>query len=243
MGELAEGAAGLTLSDASMACFRMFNSYPWMHDREFFRALDATVGPLTPSSEGWEAKTVSIVVQSRIWYFQAKRAIDVDRASYDRFAAQDAAAARLDRALLDRLVQVQERMRAMTDPDVPAWQARAPTVDVSRKADDDHEAEGHDGVAARTTPGHGADEAPYPLGFQQVMEAVTSGQPVPGVRDIPNSIVRAPGISPVGKMQPPRKPWQKQQSHVGDASSGLASTTLDAEFPRLDDDDDDDDDV
>lgn len=36
MGELAEGAAGLTLSDASMACFRMFNSYPWMHDREFF---------------------------------------------------------------------------------------------------------------------------------------------------------------------------------------------------------------
>lgn len=137
------------------------------------------------------------MVQSRIWYFQAKRAIDVDRASYDRFAAQDAAAARLDRALLDRLVQVQERMRAMTDPDVPAWQARAPTVDVSRKADDDHEAEGHDGVAARTTPGHGADEAPYPLGFQQVMEAVTSGQPVPGVRDIPNSIVRAPVRGPL----------------------------------------------
>jgi hypothetical protein len=66
------------------------------------------------------------------------------------------------------------------DDQLPAWMAQAPQkVDLSKKADD---GDAHGGV--------GEGQAPYPAHFQAIIEAVTMGKPVPGVREIPNTVVR-----------------------------------------------------
>jgi hypothetical protein len=48
-----------------------------------------------------------------------------------------------------------------------------------------------DGVA-KGEGGGGGEDAPYPEHFKAVIEAVTLGKPVPGIKEIPNTVVRLP---------------------------------------------------
>lgn len=83
-----------------------------------------------------------------------------------------------------------------------AWQAAAPKTSlwVDKGA-------GQDGSTA--AEGAAAGEAPYPSTFQHIVELIASGKPVPGIKEIPNTVVQDPNITPFGKMTRPRKPWEK----------------------------------
>lgn len=49
--------------------------------------------------------------------------------------------------------------------------------------------------------------APYPTSFAQIVELITSGAPIPGIREIPNTLLTDQAtISTVPKR---RKPWEK----------------------------------
>ncbi len=60
-----------------------------------------------------------------------------------------------------------------------------------------------DGAAAEA-----AAEGPrYPKSFQEVCEMLQRGEPLPGVRDIPNTLSALPPTPPT--LAPRRKPWEK----------------------------------
>ncbi|EXF86642.1 hypothetical protein CFIO01_05491 [Colletotrichum fioriniae PJ7] len=109
------------------------------------------------------------------------------------------------------------------DEATPSWQAAAPKADlyVERKAQ-----------PQEGTPGQGGDEPAYPMGFAQMLEMIQKGIPIPGIRQIPDTVVRDASVKPFGKRAVPKKPWEKD---VATTEAVEQPSVVDSEFPPLDD--------
>jgi hypothetical protein len=64
----------------------------------------------------------------------------------------------------------------------------------------DHE-HGHSEAAAK-------DEASYPKSFAEVVELIRTGKPIPGIMEIPDTILPAPTAAATAPAR--RKPWEKE---------------------------------
>jgi hypothetical protein len=138
-------------------------------------------------------KALSTTLQARIWWYKSRFNTDIDRASYEAFSAAHQSSCP-DAAILAKLEEIQQRMggggggggrggassSSTANQNIPAWQLNAPKVDLSKKADD--------GACHSNT----GDGAPYPENFQALIEAVTLGKPIPGIKEIPDTVVRPP---------------------------------------------------
>ncbi|KAK5660890.1 hypothetical protein OQA88_12263 [Cercophora sp. LCS_1] len=198
--------------------FRKFNDYPWLRDRPFLQALLPTVGPQT-ATPFTRPTALSLTLQARIWWFSTRFATTIDRTLYETWSTTHPS--QVDAQLLDKITQIQKQLVRAEEEEsqLPAWMVSAPKkVDLGVKADDGD-------VRDSDGNGNGNEKAPYPAHFQAIIEAVTTGKPVEGVREIPNTVVRKEGITAVGKMQAPRKPWERQRSEIG----GL----VEREFPPV----------
>lgn len=211
----AEAGASPARSDPD-TLFRKFNDYPWVKDRQFLvslkergalratakspsnkgarpvdthsssqQGLAAMLGTLVPSAD--MDRATSICLQARIWWFEGRLGEQVDPAAYAAYLAANPSAPRPDPPVLARIEDIQRRLgvagAAGDGSGVPSWQAHAPTADLAVKALDG---------AARGAAGEGDQDAPYPEHFKAVIEAVTLGKPVPGVREIPSTVIRQP---------------------------------------------------
>ena len=60
----------------------------------------------------------------------------------------------------------------------------------------------------------GANEpaAPYPTSFAHIVELITSGKPVPGIKDIPPTVLTGQGTQPAQARR--KKPWEKDAPQV-----------------------------
>jgi hypothetical protein len=153
----------------------------------------ATLGPsLLTNADGFNRqKALSTTLQARIWWYKSRFNTDIDRASYEAYSASDPHSSSPDASILAKLQEIQERMGGnggsnqggqsqSGSGNIPAWQLNAPKVDLSKKADDG---------ASHANAGDGA---PYPENFQALIEAVTMGKPIPGIKEIPDTVVRPP---------------------------------------------------
>lgn len=61
-------------------------------------------------------------------------------------------------------------------------------------------------TAEPTTTG---DETPYPSSFARIVELITTGQPIPGIQQIPDTVLVGQGAPSV--VPPRRKPWEKDE--------------------------------
>ncbi|OAA64422.1 hypothetical protein SPI_03069 [Niveomyces insectorum RCEF 264] len=122
---------------------------------------------------------------------------------------------------------------------VPSWQRSAPRNEL-RVAQASPAAPPHGGSSGDGGGSNG--EAPYSDKFAKIVEAIQTGKEVEGIRHIPDTVVRQPGVTPVGKLKAPQKPWEKAAAAAaaaGPGGGGTAAGTLgvaslplvDAEFP------------
>lgn len=49
--------------------------------------------------------------------------------------------------------------------------------------------------------------APYPSSFAEVVASITAGTPIPGIRDIPDTVLTDQGTKPIVRKR--RKPWER----------------------------------
>ncbi|KAJ4402408.1 hypothetical protein N0V91_007273 [Didymella pomorum] len=61
--------------------------------------------------------------------------------------------------------------------------------------------------------------APYPTSFAHIVELITTGQPIPGIKEIPNTILEGQGTQ--AEKPKRRKPWEKEEPPV--AAEGATS--------------------
>jgi len=64
----------------------------------------------------------------------------------------------------------------------------------------------------------GPDKAPYPTSFAHIVELITTGQPIPGIREIPNKLSEEKPSESVQSKR--KKPWETQAIVAGAASAG-----------------------
>jgi len=52
--------------------------------------------------------------------------------------------------------------------------------------------------------------APYPPTFSQIVDLITTGQPIPGIKDIPDTILAGQETQPTTAKR--KKPWEKAEA-------------------------------
>lgn len=60
-----------------------------------------------------------------------------------------------------------------------------------------------------------AGEPAYPSSFAHIVELITTGQPIPGIQEIPDTVLEGHDISSEKPRR--RKPWEKEESVQGQA--------------------------
>jgi hypothetical protein len=78
------------------------------------------------------------------------------------------------------------------------------------------------------------DALPYPKKFEDIVKFLETGQTIPGIRQIPDTVIDDPSISTRGSMQAPLKPWERNSG--GDPSTNSieqASATSSSEVTGL----------
>ena len=48
--------------------------------------------------------------------------------------------------------------------------------------------------------------APYPISFSQIVELITSGEPIPGIKEVPDTVLEGQVSQPMTAKR--RKPWE-----------------------------------
>jgi hypothetical protein len=64
---------------------------------------------------------------------------------------------------------------------------------------------GFDGTAAAAAAGL-QDDTPYPKSFAEIVELITTGKPIPGIKEIPDTILEAPKVQATAPVR--KKPWE-----------------------------------
>ena len=63
-------------------------------------------------------------------------------------------------------------------------------------------AQQRDGDAGSSEP-----PAPYPTSFEQIVELISTGQPIPGIKDVPDTVLEGQASQPSAARR--KKPWDK----------------------------------
>ena len=65
--------------------------------------------------------------------------------------------------------------------------------------------------------------APYPTSFAQIVELISSGQPVPGIKEIPPTVLEGQGTQATKARR--KKPWEKDDDTNTDPAANQHTTT------------------
>ncbi|GKT46963.1 uncharacterized protein ColSpa_07144 [Colletotrichum spaethianum] len=234
--------------------FKAFDTYPWKKDKAFMSGLNAILGD--PNIENPQGSPSDLAVHARVFYYAQRIGVTIDFARYKDWLARHPGYTPPDILpeeyksqntqgtattpttagssdvpdLTSKLSglstgKVKEESAAAAGP-APSWQAAAPKADlyVERKPPSQADA-----------PGEGGDEPAYPMGFAQMLEMIQKGIPIPGIRQIPDTVVRDASVKPFGKRAVPKKPWEKDLPAPETATdAAVTPSVVDAEFPPLD---------
>ncbi|KAL7963573.1 hypothetical protein V8C34DRAFT_265990 [Trichoderma compactum] len=196
------------------AIFNAFDAYPWTKDSAFLSGLRAILG--APNSSDPQGSLRDIATHARIFYYAQRIGVQIDFSAYHAWLAQNP-----DRQPPHIIPQEYEQPSSSSPSSSSAtpWQQAAPKADLYV----DRSAQSHSGEG----------EPSYPLGFAEMIKLLQEGKPIPGIRQIPNTIERDPTVKPVGSRPVPRKPWEKEASANVEAGAGGVENTLDLEFPPV----------
>ncbi|EGX93202.1 hypothetical protein CCM_04574 [Cordyceps militaris CM01] len=208
----AQGIRSLTNHDA---VFHAFDSYPWTKDKAFLSGLHAILGD--PNSPNQQGSPADMAVHARIFYYSQRVGVSIDFAAYQAWLAAQPDHTAPNILPPEYLASSSTNGAAAAAP-VLDWQKAAPKADLYV-----------DRAAAAAAAG---DQPAYPMAFAEMIKLLQEGKEVPGIRQIPNTIIRDPAVKPVGARTAPRKPWEKDIPSPSDDAYRLAA--LDTEFPPVD---------
>lgn len=115
-----------------------------------------------------------MATHARIFYYTQRIGVHIDFASYQNWLSKHP-----DHSSPD-ILPPEYKKASEAEPASLDWQKAAPKTDlyVDRKA------------AAQSTPG--GDEPAYPMAFAEMIKLLQEGKEVPGIRQIPNTVIRDP---------------------------------------------------
>ncbi|KAL4992508.1 hypothetical protein BDW68DRAFT_149903 [Aspergillus falconensis] len=158
--------------------FEQLSTYPFSEDREFAGGLAIILGhPGTPASAEEIARDDDLVVQAKCYYFIRKNNLALP----------------LDIATYKSWLE--------------ARRVSSASVEVSREFNSSATSAPSLSGNINTVSTPTSQEPAYPTSFAHIVELITTGQPVPGVQQIPDTLLTGQGAV---SAKPKRlKPWEK----------------------------------
>ncbi|KAH9867714.1 hypothetical protein IAQ61_008309 [Plenodomus lingam] len=164
--------------------------YDWDHDAEFQSGLSAILGVNSTAEQAAE-----LAVRARCFYYSRKYNTTIDFESYKAYRTArnrppptpPTTNGSLAPSILDTLP---------TPDDVPVSTTTTPTT-------------------TSTTQTPPADQpAPYPTSFAHIVDLISTGKPIPGIKQIPPTVLEGQGSQPTKERR--RKPWEKEDAVMVD---------------------------
>ncbi|KAM4059890.1 hypothetical protein HRG_002491 [Hirsutella rhossiliensis] len=200
--------------DDQDAIYHAFDAYPWAKDKTFLSGLSAILGE--PNPQNPRGSPADIATHARIFYYAQRIGVQIDFADYHAWLARHPDHQPPQLIPHDSLSPERRQHEA---PSPLSWQHAAPKADLY--VDRSHQSSSAAG-----------GEPNYPMGFAEMLKLLQEGKPVPGIRQIPNTIARDPSIKPVGTRAAPKKPWEKDITPTPPEMN--LPQALDSDFPPID---------
>ena len=158
--------------------YNQLDTYPWSEDEEFQGGLRAILGSVQDPSQ-----VEHLTLRAKCYYFARKSGTPVDFDGYKRWTenAQDLPDAVLNgrHDVYDPLVGGESHLQAQS---------------------------GVEGSGGEGGMG-GMGAAPKPASFAEICELIQEGKPIPGIKDIPDTILE--GQASDSSVDGRKKPWEK----------------------------------
>ncbi|KAI9859266.1 MAG: hypothetical protein M1813_007040 [Trichoglossum hirsutum] len=188
------------MPDPQDQLFKQVEDYLWDQDADFQNGLKAILGP-SPSPE----QIQELTLRARCFYYERKyNCPELKFDSYNAWRMQQNLPAVGDTTSNSK----SSRLSLATPPNASDNQSQAATP------------------MSNSTPD---PAAPYPNSFAQIVDLITRGEPIPGIKDIPDTVLS--GKESESQTAKRRKPWEKDG---GVNTLDSTTTTLEAD-PKAND--------
>lgn len=182
--------------------FRQVESYDWQSDAEFQSGLAAILGPAGAGRVG--DQTVELTLRARCFYFTRKYGTPIDYAAYTAWRA-----GRSEHELSSLAPANPAPPITSSEPATPEKNGSRQQSAYGTPSKDSGNIDAAEQGNRHTENGEApitADAAP--ASFAEVMELIQSGQPIPGIKEIPNTVLEGQGTSATKSQR--RKPWERE---------------------------------
>ncbi|KAI1002079.1 hypothetical protein K3495_g6122 [Podosphaera aphanis] len=156
--------------------YRRLDEYGWDQDKEFQGGLSAILGPNPISTQIYD-----LTLRAKCFYLARKLSISISFDGYKSYLLSKEASAH---GSFSSESSVQASL----------------TLDSPRQSSSYYQTQLPSAQATPDKP------APYPTNFAQIIELITSGSPIPGIREIPSTVV--PEKASIPKAPKRKKPWE-----------------------------------
>ncbi|KAK5997125.1 hypothetical protein PT974_02478 [Cladobotryum mycophilum] len=203
------------------AVYRAFDAYPWTKDTAFLSGLHAILGePNSPNPPLGSLRDMA--THARIFYYTQRIGVTIDFLGYQDWL--DSHPEHQPPNILPEVYKSSpsgagDNSSSSTSAPPTEWQQAAPKADL---------------FVDRTKSAYSTNpegEPNYPMAFAEMIRLIQEGKPVPGIRQIPNTIERTPMVKPVGTRTVPRKPWERNAPAAADTAD--IARARDLEFPPV----------
>ncbi|KAK0615526.1 Uncharacterized protein DIS24_g11733 [Lasiodiplodia hormozganensis] len=197
-------------SSASDSIYAQVDNYPWDTDAEFQSGLGAILGS-TASSE----QAVELSLRARCFYYSRKFNTSVDFDAYKAYRASAPSPSAVPTTAPNGLAPA---------VDLPATPSPGQTPPLGSTATFPS-ATPTSAPPAPSAPAEGEQqgEAPYPTSFAHIVELITSGQPIPGIKEIPDTVLEGQGSASTASKR--KKPWEKDVGVAAGSQEVAAATS------------------
>lgn len=161
--------------------FKAFDQYPWASDTDFQTGLQAVLSSLpsspAPTSQPHVAES-EIELRAKSFFYERKYGVKVDMVDFKAWKSAESSS-------------------ASGAGQTSTSEGKSKSVDQSVAA---QEKEKDDAKADE-------EETPFPSSYAAIVELILSGKPVPGIMEIPDTVLGKEAESE-SKAQQRRKPWE-----------------------------------
>jgi len=176
--------SGNTAQLGESSIFEALEAYPWHEDAEFQSGLSSILS--TPDGSPATSEFENLIVRAKCFYFSRKANTHVDVDSYKAWKVKQMSSSSSASSM--------SHDRAVGDGDPLDISVNGPSTMENATAD------GPDIQEAAPEPG-------YPASFDDIIELIKSGKPVPGIKEIPNTVLSGQGTE--ARQDRRLKPWEK----------------------------------
>ncbi|KAF1811020.1 hypothetical protein P152DRAFT_508324 [Eremomyces bilateralis CBS 781.70] len=168
-------------SPSEVKLYETIENYDWGSDPEFSGGLQSILQSAQSPDHATDLES-----RAKCFYLSRKHGVRIDVNGYKAWKKQQ------------KGTTAQENGIELGNGTESAKESSAPPAETQNN---------DSGAQDDSTP---AGDAPYPTSFSDIVELITSGKPIPGIKDIPDTILEGQGTQPSANRR--KKPWEKDVS-------------------------------